>query len=145
MTVIVLKLKSWFNMLSGLGISWAPGLNLCSTRASKMALFSSQTIELIELLAIHAVCSLDSKDTMNGRGRGRLSRRLRVTVGPASRIWPLPRVEGSFTFCRAVCFPAPLFVVGHFGVVFWGYPSLEGSRIPEDAKMISQRLFLHIF
>lgn len=50
-----------------------------------MALFSSQTIELIELLAIHAVCSLDSKDTMNGRGRERLSRGLRVTVGPASR------------------------------------------------------------
>lgn len=53
-----------------------------------MALFSSQTIELIELLAIHAVCSLDSKDTMNSRGRERLSRGLRVTVRPASRTRP---------------------------------------------------------
>ena len=41
-----------------------------------------------------------------------------------------------------VCFPAPLFALGHFGGAFWGSPNLEGSRILEDAKMISQRLFL---
>lgn len=44
-------------------------------------------------------------------------------------------------FCSMVCFLAPLFALGHFGGAFWGSPNLEGSRILEDAKMISQRLF----
>ena len=52
---------------------------------------------------------------------------------------------GQFVFCSVVCFHAPLFALGHFGGAFWGSPNLEGSRILDDAKMMSQRPFLPIF
>lgn len=81
-----------------------------------MALFSSQTIELIELLAIHAVCSLDPKDTMNSRGRDRLSRGLRVTVGPASRTRPPSPHGGQFGFDGAIYFSVHLLAAGSLGV-----------------------------
>lgn len=48
-------------------------------------------------------------------------------------------------FCSVVCFHAPLFALGHFGGAFWGSPNLEGSRILDDAKMMSQRPFFAYF
>lgn len=67
-----------------------------------MALFSSQTVELIELLAIHAVCSLDSKDTMSQRGRGKHSKGPQDNPEPCFKdMTPLPWVGGASSLSAA--------------------------------------------
>lgn len=114
MTVIFPKLKSCFNTLSGLGISRAPGLSWCCTGACNVPPLS-QAAELIELLAIHAVCSLDSKDAVSG-GEGRLSGAQR-TGEPASRTRPLSRrvALGTFKVARPLPRPSnPEGAPGHF-------------------------------